>query len=90
MNEPNLALTEHDAVERAARYLEAVDPERALTLLRDVRLNHPEPPDDACSDHHELQRLRAYIEQAILEIEVRHPGHALRTLRLAVGREPLG
>jgi hypothetical protein len=90
MNESILALTEQDAVERAARYLEAVDPRRALTLLRGVRLKHPESPDDASSDHHEIQRLRTYIEQAILEIEIRRPGHALRTLRLAVGREPLG
>jgi hypothetical protein len=39
---------------------------------------------------HHQRELRAYIEQAIGEIEIGYPGHALRTLRVAVGREPLG
>jgi hypothetical protein len=89
VNEANFSLTEHAAANHAARYLEAGEPERALTLLREVRLQR-EPPPDASGAHREIQRLRTYIEQAIGEIEIAYPGHALRTLRVAMGREPLG
>jgi hypothetical protein len=83
-------LNEQSAVHHATRYLEIGDPQRALTLLREVRLNPPEPIRHAPDDHREIQRLRTYIEQAIDEIETEYPGHALRTLRVAIGREPLG
>jgi hypothetical protein len=83
-------LTEQSVVHHATRYLEIGDPQRALTLLREVRLNQPEPMPDAPDAHREIQRLRTYIEQAIDEIETECPGHALRTLRVAIGREPLG
>jgi hypothetical protein len=83
-------LTEQSAVHHATRYLEIGDPQRALTLLRGVRLNPAEPPPEAPDDQQEILRLRTYIEQAIAEIETAYPGHALRTLRVAIGREPLG
>jgi hypothetical protein len=83
-------LNEQSAVQHATRYLEIGDPQRALTLLREVRLNPPELPPEAATEHREVERLRTYIEQAIDEIETAYPGHALRTLRVAIGREPLG
>jgi hypothetical protein len=90
MNEPDGNIAEQAAVSDAARYLEEGEPERALMVLREVRLKRPMPPPDDSRDHEEIRRLRTYIEQAIQEIEIHYPGHALRTLRLAVGREPLG
>ena len=83
-------LNEQSAVHHATRYLEIGDPQRALTLLREVRQSPPDPAPEAPDAQLEIQRLRTYIEQAIGEIETAYPGHALRTLRVAIGREPLG
>jgi hypothetical protein len=82
--------SEHSAARHAARYLETGDPQRALSLLREVRLKPADLPPDASSEDREIQRLRTYIERAIEEMEIHYPGHALRTLRIAVGRAPLG
>jgi hypothetical protein len=78
------------AAREAVRHLEAADPLRALTLLREARLNCPDPAPGNPQDEREIRRLRFCIEQAIDEIEVSYPGHALRRLRIAVGRAPLG
>ncbi len=90
MSEPLFSATERTAAYYAVRWLEGGEPQRALSVLREVRLKRPDPPTDASSDHRETQRLRTYIEQAIQELEIDYPGHALRTLRVAVRRERLG
>ena len=69
------------AVQRAIDYLEAVEPLEALTVLREACLEANDPAA--------VQRNR-YIKQAITEIETHYPGHALGTLRLAIGRARLG
>ena len=67
------------AAQRAIDYLEAVEPLKALAVLRDAAANDPA-----------AVRRNRYIGQAIAEIETHYPGHALGTLRQAIGRARLG
>jgi hypothetical protein len=84
------SLAEATAARQAVRCLEIGNPEQALTVLRNVCQTWADLPSMASSDQSEVPRLRERIERAIEEIEIHYPGHALRTLRLAVHREPLG
>jgi hypothetical protein len=81
---------EYAVAQDAARYLEAQQPDSALNLLRQlIPTQFDEGPGELNIDG-ELRELRTCLVRAAEEIQHHYPGHALRRLRIAIGRAPLG
>jgi hypothetical protein len=90
MNTAPIDRIEYAVAQDAARYLEAQQPDSALKLLRQLV---PTPLDGDGREPNldrELRELRSCLVRAAQEIQHHYPGHALRTLRIAIGRAPLG
>jgi hypothetical protein len=91
MNSAHVDRIEYAVAQDAARYLEAQQPDSALNLLRQLIPTQCDG-DDPCELNldRELRELRSCLVRAAEEIQHHYPGHALRTLRIAIGRAPLG
>lgn len=75
---------EHRAAEAAIVELEHGQTDAALKLLRGVMSRRGPPKNGPDERPDDLVRLRAYIEQAIVELEHNGPTHALQTLKKGV------
>ena len=89
MSEPINFLTERAAAQAAIKMLESGQVDGALRVLRQA-LSRRKPPKKGGTDHRsrDIVRLRAYIEQAIVELEHGDAGYALTTLRNGVNPKP--
>lgn len=76
---------EQQAVEKSIADIERGDTGAALKLLQQT-LSRRKAPDDGQPDTRstDIMRVRAYIEQAIVELQHCQMAFALRTLRLAL------
>ena len=92
MTAPIQFLTERSAAERAVGRLQTGQAAEALDVLRQV-MGRRQPPVSGPDPRSEgIVLLRAYIEQAIVELEHGDASYALKTLRsaLALPGEPRG
>jgi hypothetical protein len=90
MNSAHVDRIEYAVAQDAARYLEAQQPDSALNLLRQLIPTQFDGDAREPEVDRELRELRSCLVRAAEEIQYHYPGHALRTLRIAIGRAPLG
>jgi hypothetical protein len=88
MGKPVTLLTERAAAQAAIKQLESEQIGEALSVLRQALSRRKPPKKGADRRSMSIVRLRAYIEQAIVELEHGGSTYALSTLRKGIKPKP--